>query len=267
VFDIIKSLVMDQEHDFNQKKSDELKNREKLVKYGEAKIRSKRFGFIKWKVASIILGFCRQYIIFREDQRFNVDKWFTRNRKVYLEIGNVLEEKKIFKQSSDIFFLHKKEIKKIVQGKSKVDISSLIEQRRNEFFKYENTIPPKFLHGNREFDDVFRYNKDSISFKGISASQGVITGKIRVLNKIEEITSVQEGEICVVRKTDPGWTPIFSKIGGLITETGGILSHGAVVAREYGIPAVTNIPNACQLFKTSQVVTIDGNNGTIVMRK
>ena len=70
-----------------------------------------------------------------------------------------------------------------------------------------------------------------------------------------------------VAKTDPGWTPIFSKIGGLITETGGILSHGAVVSREYGIPAVTNIPNACQFFKTGQVVTINGYNGTVTIKK
>jgi len=114
---------------------------------------------------------------------------------------------------------------------------------------------------------MFRYNEDSISFKGISASQGILTGKIRVLNKIEEIPSVQAGEILVVAKTDPGWTPIFSKIGGLITETGGILSHGAVVSREYGIPAVTNIANACQYLKTGQLVTINGYSGTVIIKK
>ena len=75
------------------------------------------------------------------------------------------------------------------------------------------------------------------------------------------------GEILVVPKTDPGWTPVFSKLGGLITETGGILSHGAVVSREYGVPAVTNIISACQLFKTGQVVTINGYNGTVIIKK
>ncbi len=267
IFDIIKSLVMGQEHEFKRIKSDDLKYREKIANYTEAKIRSLRFGLIKWKLVSTILEFCRQYIIFREDQRFNLDRWITRNRKVYLEIGNILVEKGLFNESSDIFFLHKKEIKKVISGSFKADISSLIEKRRNNFFKFEDTILPKFLHGNREFDDIFRYNKDSVSFKGISASQGILTGKIRVLNKIEEITSVQAGEILVVAKTDPGWTPIFSKIGGLITETGGILSHGAVVSREYGIPAVTNIPSACQFFKTGQIVTINGYSGTVTIKK
>jgi pyruvate,water dikinase len=88
-----------------------------------------------------------------------------------------------------------------------------------------------------------------------------------VINKIEEISKVQMGEILVVPKTDPGWTPIFSKLGGLITETGGILSHGAVVSREYGVPAVTNITNACILFKTGQEVMINGYNGTVIIKK
>ena len=87
------------------------------------------------------------------------------------------------------------------------------------------------------------------------------------VNDISLIPSVKSGEILVVPRTDPGWTPVFSKIGGLITETGGILSHGAVVSREYGIPAVTNIPNACRIFKTGQIVSINGFNGICVLKE
>jgi phosphoenolpyruvate synthase/pyruvate phosphate dikinase len=105
------------------------------------------------------------------------------------------------------------------------------------------------------------------SFKGIPASQGVLTAAVRVLGSIEDIWQVQAGEILVVPRTDPGWTPVFSKIGGLITETGGILSHGAVVSREYGIPAVTNIYDACRVFKTGQRVTIDGVKGEVILEQ
>ena len=80
---------------------------------------------------------------------------------------------------------------------------------------------------------------------------------------IKNISDVRAGEILIVPKTDPGWTPIFAKIGGLITETGGILSHGAVVSREYGIPAVTNIFSACKIFKTGSVIKLDGTNGFV----
>ena len=118
--------------------------------------------------------------------------------------------------------------------------------------------------GSREFDDELKYNEKSPIFNGLPASQGITTAPIRVLNDINLISTVRGGEIIVVPQTDPGWTPVFSKIGGLITETGGILSHGAVVSREYGIPAVTNITNASKIFKTGQIVKINGFNGTVI---
>lgn len=267
IFDILKSLVQGEIHDFESYKTKELNYRRKIEQYVHSKIRSQKFGILKWKILKIILKNSRTYIVFREDQRFNVDKWFTRNRKVYLEIGKAFKNSGILKDSNDIFFLYKKEISKIASGESGLDVPSLIEKRKDEFFKYEHAIPPKFLYGDREFDDIFRYSKESSLFKGLPASQGILTAKIRVLNKIDEISTVQPGEILVVSKTDPGWTPVFSRIGGLITETGGVLSHGAVVSREYGIPAVINIPNACKLFKTEQVVTINGYNGTVVLKK
>ena len=131
------------------------------------------------------------------------------------------------------------------------------------FLKYEFTIPPKFIQGKREFDDPIHVASGTNSFRGIPASQGFITARVRVLMDIKNISDVRAGEILIVPKTDPGWTPIFAKIGGLITETGGILSHGAVVSREYGIPAVTNIFNACKIFKTGSVIKLDGTNGFV----
>ena len=116
--------------------------------------------------------------------------------------------------------------------------------------------------GSREFDDPLPESAEG--FVGIPASQGIITGQVRILDTIADIPKVKAGEILVVSRTDPGWTPVFSKIGGLITESGGVLSHGAVVSREFGIPAVTNIRNACREFKTGQRVTIDGNKGVVV---
>ncbi len=123
--------------------------------------------------------------------------------------------------------------------------------------------PAKFLQGCKELDE--QEKNDGLILHGIPASQGKLSGTIRILNRVEDIGDVQTGEILVVPRTDPGWTPVFRKIGGLITETGGILSHGAVVSREYGIPAVTNIPNACQLLHNGQKVTIDGSKGEIIL--
>jgi len=273
VFDILKTLVVGQEQkiDFKKIKDKNLQYRKKVESYVETKIRAQHLGIVKWIIFIKILAYSRKYIIFREGQRFNLDKWIARNRRIYLEIGNILVKKGMLEKNSDIFFLHKFEIKNLAAEKcDKKKIANLIlliKKRREEFFKYEHSVPPKFLRGSREFDDKIQPKKDLKVFQGIPASQGIKTAPVRIIRTIEQITEAQEGEILIVPRTDPGWTPIFSRIGGLITETGGVLSHGAVVAREYGIPAVTNVPNACQMFKTGQIVSINGYNGTIILNK
>jgi pyruvate,water dikinase len=269
IIDVLKSLTKDQTQDLDKLKVKNLEKRVRIEKLVEYKIRYQKFGFLKWKIFSIFLKNSKKYIKFREDQRFNLDKWITRNRNLYLEIGKTLTKREIISEDKEIFFFYKNEIKKLALNKYNpqeiLNLSTVVKKRSEEFKWHENTVPPKFLLGSREFNDLQRYTEDSKIFHGLPASQGTITAALRVIQDINLISTIQTGEILVVARTDPGWTPIFSKIGGLITETGGILSHGAVVSREYGIPAVTNIPNACKLFKTGQIIKIDGFSGTVVL--
>ena len=271
LMDILKSLVRDQWKDLELIKAKNLRKRELIEKIVESKIRAQKFGLLKWKFFTTILKNSRKYIKFRENQRFNLDKWITRNRNVYLEIGKIFTQKGIISDENKIFFLYKREIKNIGLNKYKEQelqkISSKIKQRYKEFKQYENKVPPKFLLGSLEFNDMLKYNKESKIFHGLAASQGLIKAPICIVQDIENISSVRAGETLVVARTDPGWTPVFSKIGGLITETGGILSHGAVVSREYGIPAITNITNACEIFKNGQIVEVNGYNGTVILQK
>ncbi len=271
IMDALKSLIKDQIQDLKDLKAKNLKNRERVEKIVESKIRQQRFGLLIWKFFSVILKNSKKYIKFREDQRFNLDKWIARNRNLYLEIGKILTSQEIISDENEVFFLFRHEIKKLALNKYNQqeipDLATEIVKRSEEFKRYENTVPPKFLLGSREFNDMVRYTKESDIFHGIPASQGIVTAPIRIVHDINLISTVKAGEILVVARTDPGWTPIFSKIGGLITETGGILSHGAVVSREYGIPAVTNIANACKIFKTGQIIEINGFNGTVVPQK
>ena len=88
-------------------------------------------------------------------------------------------------------------------------------------------------------------------------------GRARVVTALAECNSLQAGEVLVTRFTDPSWTPVMGLAGGLITEVGGLLSHGAVIAREYGLPAVLDVPGATKIIKTGQVVEVDGTNGTV----
>lgn len=265
VFNILKTMVQDES---NQESRFKIKNHQVSQIQVASQVKSQPLGWVKWQIFYTILGFARKYIIFREYQRFNLDRWITMNRKIFLEIGKTYHTIGILKEPRDIFFMKRKEITQMADNEyEKMEIEEItqaIKMRKEEFLKNEATTPPKFLKGNQESKEA-TYN-DQTKFEGIPASRGALTGPVRVLHNIDDIWMVRTGEILVVPRTDPGWTPVFCKIGGLITETGGILSHGAVVSREYGIPAVTNIPNACKTFQTGQTVTIDGSKGTVVIK-
>jgi len=263
VFNILKSLSSGDIIDISAAEAKIEKQRQETEEATKKAINAQLLGFAKWSLLKSILSSARRYIVFREQQRFNLDKWTTISRRLYLALGSKLVEAGTLSQPEDIFFLTKVEIKSLATGEKIEDLPTIIKARIAEFHKYENATPPKFLNGDREFNDPTP--PETSSLKGIPASQGILTAAVRVLNSIEDIWQVQAGEILVVPRTDPGWTPVFSKIGGLITETGGILSHGAVVSREYGIPAVTNITDACRIFKTGQRVTIDGVKGEVTI--
>ncbi|RDE14377.1 MAG: hypothetical protein C4K47_04305 [Candidatus Thorarchaeota archaeon] len=269
VLDVLKSLVTQGIRDMTATEARTLRLRQRVEKEVERRMRRQRNGGIKWMLFSAILSFARTYIVFREDQRFNLDRWITRNRRVYLAIGRRLVAQGALKDPFHVFFLHRKEIKQLIYSSpdttTKETFSRLAEQRFRDFSQNEDVVPPKFMCGNREYDDALP--EPSSVLQGIAASQGQATGPVRVLYSIQEIPKVKSEEILVVPRTDPGWTPVFSSIRALITETGGILSHGAVVSREYGIPAVTNVRDACRTLKTGQIVTVDGSLGQVLLRE
>jgi phosphohistidine swiveling domain-containing protein len=267
VFDALKPLVSEKVINLIEAEQSLARKRAKAEVVVEKHIRNQRYGPIKLMLFSTILGMARTYIGFRENQRFNLDRWITRNRRVFLEIGNRLVENGCLEEPAHVFFLHRRELRKAIKAglgsREPYEFRELAKNRYKEFLKYENSTPPKFMIGSREFDDPLPDSTEG--YVGIPASQGIISGHVRVLETIDDIPQVRAGEILIVPRTDPGWTPVFSKIGGLVTESGGVLSHGAVVSREFGIPAVTNVRNACQVFKSGQRVRLDGNQGLIVL--
>jgi pyruvate,water dikinase len=100
---------------------------------------------------------------------------------------------------------------------------------------------------------------------GLACSPGRVQGTVRVLKTIHDSQALKQGEIMVVPYTDPGWTPLFGLTAGVITETGGLLSHAALIAREYSIPAVLNIPDATEKLKTGMQIELDGTSGRILI--
>jgi phosphoenolpyruvate synthase/pyruvate phosphate dikinase len=98
---------------------------------------------------------------------------------------------------------------------------------------------------------------------GLGISPGRAQGRVRIARTLEEASRLQPGEVLVVKATDPGWTPYFAAAAGLVTELGGLLSHAAVVAREYGLPAVANVAAATSVLRDGELVEVDGDSGVI----
>jgi phosphoenolpyruvate synthase/pyruvate phosphate dikinase len=117
----------------------------------------------------------------------------------------------------------------------------------------------------QNFANVINSAGDREVFRGLGVSGGRAEGKVRIIHDPSQDKGLEPGEILVAKTTDPGWTPLFMVAGGLILEKGGLLSHGAIVAREFGIPAVVGVEEATRLFADEQRVAVDGTLGEVVI--
>jgi pyruvate,water dikinase len=178
----------------------------------------------------------------------------------------------LLQQYGDIFYLEFTEIKTIVSGSQDLDITQKINDRRQHFTDYQTLTIPSLVYGFNPpdlgisaipFDRLSQPNR----IQGIGASQGIVEGVIKRVKSFQSLpqilATIDRQTILVVPYTDSGWAPLLAQAGGLIAEVGGQLSHGAIVAREYGIPAVMNVSNALSLFQDGDRVRLDGGLGTI----
>ncbi len=269
VLGVVKTLSSS-DLDLKHKELESREHRMKTEKEVYAKIKKTRGGFLKARLFKIVLNLAQTYLIFRENQRFYLDHLLFRQRLMLLEMGRRLAETGIIDLTDDVFFLFEKELFKIFSNqknvlnnkKSFADVKDSISMRKKEFFRYKSTLPPKFVKNGIEFDDtILEHHQNSVY--GAAASPGMYSGIARVVEDIKSLSNLKDNEILITSNTDPAWTAVFSKIGGLVTETGGILSHGAVISREYRIPAVTAVKGATEIFKTGEKLLLDGNRGVV----
>ena len=202
----------------------------------------------------------QRYLLLRENQRFHFDRlldvWVRQLRRIEDLTG------------LSIRFLEAPELDALVAGELSQEVAAARIAERSVAWRSEverrakGDEPPVFLVGS----EVMATESGSRRLQGTGTSPGVVTGRVRVLRSVEDGRYLVPGEILVARATDPGWTPLFLKAGGVIMELGGMLSHGAVVAREYGLPAVVNIEGATRRLEDGQVVTIDGQHGVVWLK-
>lgn len=172
--------------------------------------------------------------------------------------------------SDEIFFLTMDEIGDIVSAGNPeaagFHLQQLIANRRKTYALWCTIHAPEVVAHNGQAMFVSTFDTaDTPVLTGIPVSGGVVQGTARVVRSLEEALSLEEGSILITRATDPGWTPVFPLLRGLILEIGGPLSHGAIVAREFGIPAVVNVPAVGERIRDGQYLTLDGSTGHIYL--
>jgi pyruvate,water dikinase len=189
-------------------------------------------------------------------------RWsFVALEKLWLEQG-------LLAAAGDIFFLNFEEIWRLIQ-QSDADLSSqvstLIAERRSQLEEDSQLEQvPALVYGNAPLTTINVHQwQPSQRLQGIGASPGQVEGRVKVLRSLQAIAEIDRETILVVPYTDSGWAPLLARAGGLIAEVGGRLSHGAIVAREYGIPAVMDVHGATYQLKDDQWVRIDGQQGTV----
>jgi phosphohistidine swiveling domain-containing protein len=211
----------------------------------------------------ILLDYTHRYMTFRENQRFYLDMIFLRWRRVFLEIGRRFREWELISVAEDVFFLRLDEILQVIrQGVDKALVAEWIAMRKEEYASYGQGLPPTFVRGSTGFE-AFAIPQGSTRLHGLGVSPGYVTAPARVISDLAQSHLLEPGEILVAVNADPGWTPLFVTAGGVVLETGGMLSHGAIVSREYGIPAVTGVRHATRQLHSGQCITVDGKNGVV----
>ena len=217
-----------------------------------------------------------KYNFIREEVAFRFGYTWSILRPMAFELGQRLVDIGTFNQSDDIFFLVTEEISEAIearaQNKARADLGELAAERRElrEAQKRHHppgTLPPEVsqVAGVGFKETQIKNDEDSDTMRGFAVSSGTVTAKASVILGPSEFDKMTPGSILVSPLTTPAWTQLFANCVGLVTDVGSILAHGSIVAREYGIPAVLGVGNGTKRIKHGQTITIDGDQGTVVI--
>jgi phosphohistidine swiveling domain-containing protein len=229
------------------------------------RIRKQRVGSLKAAVFKWVLELVQDYFYYRDWERFQNDRDGMHFRPLLTAVGRLLEKRGLLADAEDVFFLGIQEVMAADGGNlSARDIAIRVRARRRVYERYSHREPPKYLRGWEAFDDD-PLPDDGRGLRGMAASSGVVTGRARVCRSLGEMSRVEKGDILITVATDPAWTTVFSIIGGVVVETGGVVSHAVMISREYGIPCVANLARACERIPDGRMITIDGRSGRVVL--
>lgn len=209
-----------------------------------------------------VIDLLRAFIGFREYPKYGLMNRFFVYKQALLGEAELLLKAGVIRAIEDIDYLTFEELHQVVRTHTLDD--QLVSQRKAEHALNEKRTPPRVMTSEGEII-AGKYKRENIpagALVGLPVSAGVIEGRARVLLTLEG-AELEDGDILVTPFTDPSWTPLFVSIGGLVTEVGGLMTHGAVIAREYGLPAVVGVELATRLIKDGQRIRVHGTEGFV----
>jgi phosphoenolpyruvate synthase/pyruvate phosphate dikinase len=204
----------------------------------------------------------RTFIGYREYPKYAIISRYFVYKQALLEEAERLVHAEVLREKEDIFYLTFSELHDVVRTNQVGD--QLIDQRKDAFRSYEALTPPRVLTSDGEAV-AGAYRRDDVpagALVGLAVSAGVIEGRARVIHDMAE-ADIEAGDILVTAHTDPSWSPLFVAIAGLVTEVGGLMTHGAVIAREYGLPAVVGVEHATRRIRDGQRIRVNGTDGYV----
>ncbi len=234
------------------KKEQELLSRLALLPDGEQKA----------SATKRMIDLVRNLIGYREYPKYAIVSRYFVYKQAFMQEAELLVQAHVLHAKEDIYYLSFEEFQEVVRTHT-IDYE-LIRQRKDAYQWYEKLTPPRVITSDGEIvtGAYRRENLPAGAIPGLAVSSGVITGRARVILSIAD-ADLEDGDILVTSFTDPSWTPLFLSIKGLVTEVGGLMTHGAVIAREYGLPAVVGVENATRLIKDGQRIRVNGTDGYV----
>ncbi|WP_242221389.1 phosphoenolpyruvate synthase [Bacillus cereus group sp. BfR-BA-01380] len=243
---------------FEQGQQDALKKEQELLD----RLKQLPDGEQKAKETKRMISLIRNFIGYREYPKYGMINRYFVYKQALLKEAEQLVQASVIHEKEDIYHLTFEELHEVVRI-NKLDYQ-IISKRKDEYKLYEKLTPPRVITSDGEIiaGEYKRENLPAEAILGLPVSSGVIEGRARVILNMED-ADLEDGDILVTSFTDPGWTPLFVSIKGLVTEVGGLMTHGAVIAREYGLPAVVGVENATKLIKDGQRIRVHGTEGYI----
>ncbi|MCH8813583.1 MAG: hypothetical protein IH957_00590 [Chloroflexi bacterium] len=237
----------------------------------ESALKTQRFGWLKSRIFRALLRYNLAYSACRENQRFVADTLISRYRRMLLSAGDYLMGSGVLSDREDVFFLTEPEVFDILDDDSLISEGQAKVGSRKTAFRGYQSLPPLFVGGTSQEPEVsvghIAEDSGPLVLRGTPASHGIATGPARVLKRLSDVDTLRQGDVLVASAIDPGWTVAFPIISAVVTEIGGALSHGAIMAREFGVPAVIGVEGALAQLRNGQTITVDGQSGEVTVAR